>query len=154
MKFKQYGLNQKSVWYFLIVFLLMSVFCSYSIADQGRPGNRSEAMAELDRIKRGESPKGGINQEDFMQMVEDNYTDEDKKILCENNLKRIRAAKESYINDNLEQLDKIKKTTKENLDQYINGGFSSLACKSGGKYTVGKKDITPTCSIHGGLDSK
>jgi len=154
MKFKKYGLSQKSVLYFLIIFLSMSVFCSYSIADQGQPVNRSEAMAELDRIKRGEAPKGSMNQEDFMQMVEDNYTDEDKKILCENNLKKIRAAKESYINDNLEQPDKMKKITKEDLDQYIKGGFSSLTCKAGGKYTIGEKDTTPTCSIHGGFDSK
>ena len=151
MKFKEYNLSQKSVQCFFIIFLFILGFCSYSTA---QPRNSAEAMKELDWIKQGGAPKGGMDQQDFMKMVEDNYTDEDKEILCKNNLKKIRAAKESYINDNLEQLDKIKEITKENLDQYINGGFSSLTCKSGGKYTIGEKDIMPTCSIHGGLDSR
>ncbi len=137
MKFKEYNLSQKSVQCFFIIFLFILGFCSYSTA---QPRNSTEAMKELDWIKQGGAPKGGMDQQDFMKMVEDNYTDEDKEILCKNNLKKIRAAKESYINDNLEQ--------------HINGGFSSLICKSGGKYTIGKKDITPTCSIHGGLDSR
>jgi hypothetical protein len=151
MKFKKYDLSQKSAQYFFVIFLLMSVFCSYAIANQELPKNRDEAMTELERIKRGEAPKGGMSQQNFMRMIEESYTEEDKKILCENNLKKIRAAKESYINDNLDQLDKIKEITKEQLEQYIKGGFSSLICKSGGKYTIGGKDTMPACSVHGPL---
>lgn len=151
MKFKEYNLSQKSARCFFVIFLFILGFCGYSTA---QPRNSTEAMKELDWIKQGGAPKGGMDQQDFMKMVEDNYSDEDKKILCENNLKRIRAAKESYINDNLDRLDEIKEITEEMLEQYIRGGFSSLACISGGEFIIGGKDTAPTCSIHSGLDSE
>ena len=48
----------------------------------------------------------------------------------------------------------MESATEEMLEQYIRGGFSSLVCISGGEYTIGGKNTAPTCSIHGGLDSK
>ena len=77
MKFKEYGLSQKSVQYFLVILLLILGFCSYSTVVQSQPKNSAEAMKELDWIKQGGAPKEGMNQQDFMKMVGDSYTNED-----------------------------------------------------------------------------
>lgn len=152
MKLKKHDLCQKSALYFLAGLLLMSIFCGYVMAEQGLPRNSSEAMAELERIKRGEAPSGGgMGRDDFMKMIDKNYTQDDKKIFCDNNLIKIRSAKESYMNDNLDRLNQMNEITKEQIDQYINGGMASLACKSGGEYIIEGIAAMPECSVHGRL---
>jgi len=108
-------------------------------------------MTELEKIKQEEAPSGGMSREQFMQMAGSNYSEEDKKILCHNNIRKIRTAKERFLQENIDQLNEIEEITNEHLAPYIRGGFTSLICQSGGEYTIGEKEQKPQCSSHGTL---
>ena len=106
-------------------------------------------MAELQRVKAGETPQKGMSEQNFNRLLNDSYTEEGKQILCETNRRRIRAAKEQFLGNNVDKIDQITKISNEDINSYIKKGFDSLVCKSKGVYTIGDKDSSPSCSVHG-----
>ena len=131
--------------------VIISLFCLIPLLANAGPNNQAEAMAELERIKNGEAPQGGMSGQDFMGMTNSGYSENDNYILCENNMIKIRAAKESFLNNNIDRIDTITVITQNDINPYMRGSFASLKCNSGGNYSIGEVDTPPACSVHGPL---
>ena len=64
---------------------------------------------------------------------------------CLSNLMQIDGAKQQW---SLEYKKELKDTpTQVDLDPYLRGGYSALACPAGGTYTIKTMGESPTCSI-------
>ncbi len=68
---------------------------------------------------------------------------------CCSNLKSLWGAKEQFAmqNDTTNGLA----ITKEQISQYVDGGFASLKCCEHGEYILGPAGAEPRCSVHGSM---
>ncbi|MBN1672262.1 MAG: hypothetical protein JXR37_14575 [Kiritimatiellae bacterium] len=69
------------------------------------------------------------------------------RIRCINNLRQIDGAKEQWAM--AENQPATAHPRPEDISPYIKGGWKAMVCPAGGKYTINRLGVDPTCSVPG-----
>lgn len=64
---------------------------------------------------------------------------------CIENLRQIDSAKQQWAIE--EKKTSTDTPTSGDLDDYIKGGYASLACPASGTYTIGDMSTNPVCTV-------
>jgi prepilin-type N-terminal cleavage/methylation domain-containing protein len=68
-----------------------------------------------------------------------------QKNACIENLRQIDSAKQQWAIE--EKQDSSATPASTDLDDYIKGGYATLACPAGGTYTINDMSTDPSCSV-------